>query len=143
MEHNQDEVEKAISLSKKLKLHMYYCLDWRGFKPKNPAKMQKLTGIDFLHKSKSTLYPEFCLFMLKSPQINWDGRLLGCCMTYKTDWKKNIFTDGLIESLNSEYYRHAVYKLLGDKTDYKEVNQCTDHCYTYRDFIAKGEYLDL
>ena len=143
MEHNENEVEKAIRMEKDLKLHMYFCLDWRGFTPKNPQKMKELTGIDFLYKGKPTLYPEFCLFMLRSPQINWDGRLLGCCMTYKTDWKKNIFTDGLIESLNSEYYRHAIYKLLGDKTDYGETNQCTDNCYTYRDFISKGEYLDL
>lgn len=143
MQHNECDVEKAIEMSKKLGLHINFFQDWRGFIPKDPEKMKQLTGIDFLYKGKPQLYQEFCTYMFMCPQINWDGRLLGCCMTYKTDWHKNVFEDGLIESLNSDYYRHAIYKLLGDQTDYHEENQCTNNCWTYRDFIAKGKYVKL
>ena len=81
--------------------------------------------------------------MIKSPQINWDGRLFGCCMTYSTDWGKNVFKEGLIESVNSDYYRHAIYKLLGDETDYNEENQCNTRCDTYDSFIKKGDHVEL
>lgn len=139
MDNNECDIEKAIKMSRELDCVINFAQDWRGYTPKNPKKVSKLTGKDFLTKCEPQFSDEFCLHMIHTPQINWDGRLLGCCMTFRTDWKKNILTDGLIESLNSDYYKHAIYKILGDKTDYKEVNQCTTNCNTYTNFILKGE----
>lgn len=142
MDHNQHEVEKAIKTTQKLNIEICFAIDYRGFHPKDPDKLTKLTGIDF--NCVDEFDDTYCRYMMEWPQINWDGRLLGCCITYKTDWKKNVFKDGLIESLNSNYYRHAIYTLLGDKTDYKEENQCNKHCYTYEYFVAgKNSHIDL
>ncbi len=143
MEHNECDVEKAIKMAKELNMQIAFFLDWRGFTPKNPQKIEKLTGLNFTKKCKPQLYQDFCMQMIKSPQINWDGRLFGCCMTYDTDWGKNVFKEGLIESVNSDYYRHAIYKLLGDETDYNEENQCNTRCNTYDSFIKKGDHVEL
>ena len=139
MNHNEGDIEKAIKMAEKLNCKMYFTEDWRGYTPKNPDKVSKLTGRDYLRKFNPKFDETFCLQMIRNPQVNWDGSLLGCCMTFRLDWKKNVFEDGLIESLNSDYYKHAIYKLLGDKTEYNEENQCTTNCNTYTDFISKGD----
>ena len=47
-----------------------------------------------------------------SPQINWDGRLLGCCQIYRSDWGMNVFEEGYLACLNSEPYRGTLRRIL-------------------------------
>ena len=46
------------------------------------------------------------------PQINWDGKLLGCCVNIYSDFG-NVFESGLEKCLGSEAYTYAQKMLLG------------------------------
>lgn len=37
-----------------------------------------------------------------NPQINWDGKLLGCCLNFWGDFGGNAFEQGLERILTSE-----------------------------------------
>jgi hypothetical protein len=46
------------------------------------------------------------------PQINFDGRLLGCCINHWGDFG-NVFTDGLVACLKSEKLQRTKDMLMG------------------------------
>ncbi|MBI2134870.1 radical SAM protein [Candidatus Woesearchaeota archaeon] len=53
-----------------------------------------------------------CAQLWVSPFINWDGKLLGCCINRKVDFG-NVFENGLKECLKSEKYVYAKNMVLG------------------------------
>ena len=138
MNNNEDEAEKAAEMASSLNMDVLYKVDWSGkYKPKDPNKITELTGENFDGKWHIT----YCQQMIFSPQINWDGRLLGCCVVFKSDWKVNVFSNGLEAVLNSPNYRRMIYTLLGDNTS-DEVTPCSD-CYTYEQCILNGERINI
>jgi len=67
---------------------------------------QRITGEIFLNS--------ICHQLWDSPQINWDGRVLGCCRNFWGDFGVNAFHDGLYESLNGEGMNYARQMLSGE-----------------------------
>ena len=64
-----------------------------------------------------------------SPQINWDGKLLGCCINQKDDFG-NVFELGLKECLRGKKYVYAKKMLLGKVGPRKDI-PCYD-CKYYK-----------
>ena len=56
-----------------------------------------------------------CHQLWDAPQINWDGKVLGCCWNYWGDFGGNAFTDGLVESLNNPKIAYARDMLRGEQ----------------------------
>jgi len=54
--------------------------------------------------------------MFLSPQINWDGRLLGCCGLYKEDYGVNVFEVGLRVALKNDMFVYAKKGLISGET---------------------------
>ena len=73
------------------------------------------------------------------PQINWDGKVLGCCINKSIDFGGNVFEDGLLKCLNSENIKYARLMLLGKKEP-KEGIPCSE-CQNYRGLIESGRIL--
>lgn len=67
----------------------------------------KKTGAKFAQKKA-------CLMLWNSPQINFDGKVLGCCVNKWGDFG-NAFTEGLLESINNNKLSHAREVLMGKK----------------------------
>ena len=122
-QHNESDVEKAIAMAKERGMEIRFKLDWdtnAKFQPKDPEKLTELTG---LHLFSASTYREeqnekymqsnICQGMLFQPQINYDGRLLGCCGVYQYDWSINVFETGLYPAVNSRAYKDAICMLLG------------------------------
>ena len=128
MEKNEDDIEKAIELAKELNMHIMFKKSWNPKDvPKNKEKVKKLTGIDY--DAKETGSFSFCYQMIQTPQINYDGRLLGCCIMYKDDWKMNVFKDGLVNCLNSDKYRKAIVDLL---LKHEHEDDPCKHCHLHK-----------
>jgi MoaA/NifB/PqqE/SkfB family radical SAM enzyme len=53
-----------------------------------------------------------CYQLWTSPQVNWDGRLLGCCLNIYSDFG-NVFESGLESCLKSDRYRYTKRMLWG------------------------------
>jgi MoaA/NifB/PqqE/SkfB family radical SAM enzyme len=61
-----------------------------------------------------------CVQLWDSPQINWDGTLLGCCVN-KYGSFGNVFETGLQAALQGETYRYAKEMVTGRKPPREDV----------------------
>jgi hypothetical protein len=65
------------------------------------------------------LQKQICTQLWNIPQINWDGRVLGCCVNYWGDFG-NVLDDGLTSALNGDeltYARRMLRGLEGPKAE--------------------------
>ena len=139
MNENQHEAGAAAQLAKELGMKICFKQDWRGgFRAKDPQELFRITGMrcfdgaDYMQQEKHTYASDqYCRQMLLSPQINWDGRLLGCCTTYRSDWGINVFRTPLREIYNDPDYRAAIISLLAGADGRDHMGPCRD-CGAYR-----------
>lgn len=81
----------------------------------------------------------YCWQLLGSPQINWDGRLLGCCVNASNNDYGNVFTSGLKACIRSEKYQYAIAMLKGKKDPRKDIF-CVQ-CRVYQEMQQTGNYI--
>jgi MoaA/NifB/PqqE/SkfB family radical SAM enzyme len=85
-------------------------------------------------------YKSFCHQLWDEPQINWDGKVLGCCINTWSDFGGNAFRDGLTASLNTEQIQYARAMLLGRAPPRKDI-PCT-RCWSYQKMSERGTWLE-
>jgi hypothetical protein len=73
-----------------------------------------------------------CLQLWNLPQINWDGKMLGCCRNYWGDFGGNAFRDGLTAAVMSEKMTYARQMLMGEKPPREDIPCTTCDLYTQR-----------
>ena len=147
MNHNQHEITLAVKKARELKMEIVFKPDWRGgFIPKDAEKIAAVTGLKTGDQNQYTIAEGhvfesdvMCSQMILSPQINWDGRLLGCCSVYKNDWGINVFETPLREIFNDPNYRAAVRSLLSGRDGMNHTGPCRE-CYTYLENVINRFY---
>ena len=80
-----------------------------------------------------------CEQLWDSPQVNWDGKILGCCRNFWGDFGGNAFTDGLTAALNGEKISYAREMLTG-KVPAREDVPCTS-CEMYQSMQKTSEFM--
>jgi MoaA/NifB/PqqE/SkfB family radical SAM enzyme len=130
---SQHEVIKAKEMAKELNMMMHFKPTWgedegnyvsraglkEGFE--NPELLKKQTGMECLtRKEYYAVYKRdwcqqyfVCQKLWRAPQINWDGRLLGCQEIIDQDFGVNVFKIGLKRALNSKNFVYAKKMLQG------------------------------
>ena len=121
MSHNYDDVPRAVKMAKELDMSISFR---DTFDLAEKSRLEKMLSereaehdeavarnSKMIEANKSVFY-SWCRDLLVYPQINWDGRLLGCCQVYRSDWGVNVFDRGLTETLNSDLYRKNLLALL-------------------------------
>lgn len=122
MEHNESDVVLAKKTAKGLGIPIWFKLTWDDeYIPHNQELLEKETGLtifnrnEYFHKmSKVYLGSTVCNQLFLSPQINWDGRLLGCCEVYMEDYGVNVFDIGLRSALKNPNFIAAKKHLLSN-----------------------------
>ena len=149
MEHNQHEIGKAKKIAKELGMDIYYKLDWGNeFKPKDPEYVTQITGYtvfnrkDWFKKYHRPYTIGQCEQMIFQPQINWDGRLSGCCGVYQKDWNINVFETGFVKALNQGLYREALQAFLKGE-QHKYLNEVCSFCSAGAHIVGKGKVLQI
>jgi len=89
------------------------------------------TGEDYMSSICHQLWDE--------PQINWDGKLLGCCRNFWGDFGGNAFADGLVPVLNGEKIGHARAMVQGLAPARADI-PCTT-CDIYLGMAARNRWL--
>jgi MoaA/NifB/PqqE/SkfB family radical SAM enzyme len=120
MEHNELDVPAAKMKAKELGIPIRFKLTWdNSYQPKHTDMLKKETGLRALTRNdyqtmmkKTYAGTGTCDQMFLSPQINWDGRLLGCCEVFKEDYGVNVFEIGLRKALQSRKFIDAKRFLL-------------------------------
>ncbi|MFH0826793.1 MAG: SPASM domain-containing protein [Candidatus Omnitrophota bacterium] len=136
---NEHEIETARELAKKLKMIFYIKLSWNeNYRPvtnkdlvRNATELRVASCSEYYKKyGKRYFLKEPCSQLWNDPQINWDGRILGCCVNYWGDFG-NVFMSGLESGLNGEKIGYARQMLLGKKEARNGIPCTTCMSYTY------------
>jgi len=139
--HNEHEL--SIARKRALELNMIFSprFNWEpSFSPiKNKDLVRKQVGAasekEWAQK-KSQPYLPHCLNLWTSPQINWDGKLLGCCVNHWGDFG-NVFESGLKKCFKSEKYMYAKKMVLKKKPPRDDIS-----CY-YCPYFKNNNGLNL
>lgn len=130
--HNTHEVEAARSLAAQLGMRFVAKLCWtEGRGSPSRRAFRDLYGVEFTRG--------ICHQLWVSPQINWDGRILGCCRNFWAEFGGNAFTDGVLAVSNSEPIQYARGMLLG-KNPAREGVPCST-CEQYLSMARDGRWL--
>lgn len=117
--HNIHQVGRAALLARMLQMGIEYKLDCLPGNATDEisAKIRHITGYsdrsEFLRREKIHYMRHLCYHMWHSPQINWDGKLLGCSRNIWGEYAGNVFEGNLLEQLNNGKMRNARKMLMG------------------------------
>lgn len=147
MEETEEDIPKAKKMAKELGIPIEFKLTWdKNYAPINIELLKKETGLKIFSRADITegVYFGFlkCIQMYLSPQLNWDGRLLGCCNLYKEDYGVNAFEIGLKEALKSPRFIAAKRHMLLRK-EIVDVDFPCKHCNTNRKMLLSGAKLNI
>lgn len=116
--HNEHEIANVKALCKELNMVFNPKMNHSDYSPiKDEEMVKRETGLNYAtrkeYKEKNkTEYKHPCYQCLHSPQINWNGDVLGCCVN---KWKGlgNINEHSLKEIFESTPYQTMLRLLLG------------------------------
>lgn len=144
--HNEHEIPEAIKMAKDLNMRFSPKLSWdESFSPiQDKEFVKKHSGLDIV--SRAEYYQEHkadymkgaCSQLWESPQINWDGKLLGCCHNWWGSFG-DAFESELTNALNNEKMHYAREMLLGKKPAREDIPCVT--CEIYKRMKATDRWL--
>ncbi len=143
--HNEKELLEARSTAKSFGMNFRAKLSWDNeLSPSSPEIAMKEFFItsreEYKKKYGIDIMQHICHQLWDEPQINWDGKVLGCCRNYWKDFGGNVFNDGFIETLNNEKMNYAKGMLLGINEERDDI-PCTT-CDIYLTMKANAKWLD-
>ena len=132
--HNEHELIAARRMAKALDMHFKaifnYDLDYSPIINKEFVRKEVgAASIKEYEQKTGTVYMPLCLQLWSLPQINWDGRLLGCCSNQGIDFG-NVFSAGLEKCLKQKRYLLAKRLLFHKVTPSPDI-PCAD-CGSYK-----------
>lgn len=147
--HNEHEIEAAREMADSLGMAFRPKLSWDdGFSNvKDRKKVAATTGLgvasrkEYKQKYGRDYRFQICMQLWNMPQVNWDGKMLGCCRNFWGDFGANAFHDGLIESINSQAMDYARQMLQGRQPSRDDI-PCTT-CEIYIGMRADNRFLRL
>ncbi len=99
---------------------------------KNIELVEKQTGTkiveennEYIKVANNTKKSPICNMLFKSPQIDYNGILLGCCRASITNFKVNVFKEGLLNALNDPCVLYAKLMLSDASTPAKKGVPCS------------------
>ena len=86
--------------------------------------------VEFLDETGIQYCRDLCLGMWTAPQINWDGRLLGCGCNTRVAFADDALGGNFLREINNERMRYARKMLMGDASPRDDI-PCSD-CSFYK-----------
>ena len=150
--HNEHEIERAVLLAKILKMEIDLKLNFfpDAMPVHNRDRVRRYAGYadrkEYLGKEGVHYKRCQCYELWLNPQINWDGKLLGCSRNMWGVFGGNVFEFDLASAINSEKMRYAREMLMG-RLPAREDMPCM-RCSAYRimsqynNWITEKEIID-
>jgi len=149
--HNEHEIVRARSMAEDLNMEFSVKLSWEDTytEPFSPVKdletARRETGLGAATRTEyrerygqEYMLRHCCTELWTSPQINYDGRLLGCPANLWGDYG-NVLEDGLMESLNSGKMIYAREMLMGRRPPRDDI-PCL-HCKAFHEMRKTGNWI--
>ena len=147
--HNEREIAAARQMARELSMSFRTKLSWDPrFSPVRDEDLVRKEGgvgaatrAEYKEMTGADLMEGTCHQLWGRPQINWDGKLLGCCRNFWGDFGGNAFSDGLSACLNGEKMHYAREMLRGRQPPRDDI-PCTT-CEIYQHNRAHSRWLGL
>ena len=144
-DHNEHELEGAAVLARMLDMELVPRLNWSTsvFAVKDRERVRQVMGYadrdEFFQETGRHYCHHQCLDLWRSPTINWDGKLLGCCRNLWVSYADNVFEGPLEDFVNSEPLRYAREMLLGQQPPRSDI--ACSQCSVYARMQESGNYI--
>lgn len=138
--HNEHEIDAAREMAHGLNMEFSPKLNVvPEYSPVNDTeKVLSSTGL-LRAKVNDDWGAVMCSQLWLSPQINWDGKVLGCCHNNWQDFGGNVFEDGLDACLAGEKITYA-RKMLTGKASPRDDIPCS-RCEFYLRMASHGKWI--
>jgi hypothetical protein len=145
--HNEHEIDLARSLAAERGMEFVPRLSWDAeHSPVKNSQLVKLsTGLgaatrdEFRQRSGVDYTRDICYQLWQSPVVNWDGKLLGCCVNYWGDFGSDAFAAGLARSAEQPRMQQAREMLRGRSPAVPGVPCST--CHQFHSLRESGHWL--
>jgi MoaA/NifB/PqqE/SkfB family radical SAM enzyme len=135
--HNEHEIPVAREMAGRLGMAFYTKVSWDAkFSPIRDSEFVRaqtgeraVTRQEYEQMYGRQYLSSICHQLWDDPQINWDGKNLGCCRNFWGDFGGNAFTDGLDACLNHEKMQYARAMLRGQKPPRDDIPCSTCEMY--------------
>ena len=132
MGHNEHEIEQARAMAAARGMQFIPRLTWSAeYSPVVDRDLVRIqTGLgaagreEFREKKGIEYTRDLCHQLWHAPVINWDGKMLGCCVNYWGDFGSNVFAEGLDAAMRHPKLEYARRMLLGE-AEPREGIPCT------------------
>ena len=139
------EIRKAKKMAKELGIDIFFKKDWQNFVPSNVKEIEAETNLVYENDTlrsidKSRWIP--CADTFLNPQINWDGRFLGCCCLFDNIYSLNAFELSLEEILKSSQVKDIKNLIMGKYwgTEKAKTLKCYD-CWFYGKICKENSFV--
>ena len=126
-QYNEEDIAAAKKMAGELEIPIVFKLNFMdSYEPVAEDMIREETGLDcltrkdYLKKHREPYLNEDCLQLFFDPQFSWDGTLTGCCRIETDVFEKNLFRDGLSQSLNTKLLVRSKELLLQKKPNEKD-----------------------
>lgn len=146
--HNEHEVDQAREMARELNMTFNPKLNWEDmydlpYTPvKDKEKIRELFGAadreEFREKFQRHFCSVVCQEMWTSPQINFDGEVLGCPVNHWMSYG-NAFKENLVDIINGEQMEYTRQMLLG-RAEERADSACSS-CKIYKDMKRHNSWL--
>jgi MoaA/NifB/PqqE/SkfB family radical SAM enzyme len=146
--HNEHELPLARAMARELSMDFSAKLTWDDdFSPlRDKQAVRDATGTgaasreeyEMLHQADYK--GDICHQLWDQPQINWDGKVLGCCRNFWGDFGGNAFRDGLEAVMAGEKMAYAREMLVGRQRSRDDIPCST--CDLYLNMRRRGRWLE-
>jgi MoaA/NifB/PqqE/SkfB family radical SAM enzyme len=143
--HNEHELPVARRMADDLGMRFRAKLSWDpDFSPIRDGRLVSrqagaASRADFITRTGKDYMSGICHQLWNAPQINWDGRVLGCCRNFWGEFGGNAFEEGVAAVANSERMSYARAMLEG-KQPAREDIPCTT-CEIYHTRQRTGDWV--
>jgi hypothetical protein len=143
--HNEHEIAAARHLAGQLGMKFIPKLSWEpAFSPaRDQALVRREVGAasreEYRRQHGVDYKQAICHQLWDAPQINWNGKVLGCCRNFWGDFGGNAFKDGLLSGVNNAKIQYARRMLLGKEAPREDI-PCTT-CEIYLTMKANQRWL--
>jgi organic radical activating enzyme len=142
--HNQHEIEAARAKALQLGMSFRTEINTSGsaWELADEDAARKASGLDVVSQEQhvevrgTTFSKRFCHQLWNAPQINWNGKILGCCMNTWSDFGSEAFSD---QGLQSERLIYARRMLMGKGAEREDI-PCTT-CGEYTRMRDEGAWV--
>ncbi len=125
--HNEQELEKVQVLARMLDMTLFVKMNrsTEHLQVRDRERIRNLLGYadrrEFREATGTIYCRDLCLGLWRAPQVNWDGRLLGCACNKHSAYADRVLGEQFEAEVNNERVRYARSMLMGQAPPREDI----------------------